>query len=66
MAKKYKSVAEFVKAAHDGKFKGVVIVDNDCVHAYVDEEMVFDFGDQGPENVLVDVLEAVGANADRA
>ncbi len=64
--KKYQSTGEFVKAALAGKFKGVVIVDNDCVTAHVDEEEVFNFGDQGPEGALVDVLEAIGAKADFA
>lgn len=65
MAKKYKSVAEFVKAAQGGKFKGVVIVDNDCVNAYVGDDEVFDFDDAGPEGALIDVLEAIGAKAER-
>ena len=65
MAKKYKSAAEFVRAAQSVKFKGVVIVDNDCVTAYVGDDTVFDFDESGPECALIDVLEAIGAKAER-
>ena len=65
MAKKYKTVRAFVNAAQSGEFKGVVIVDNDCVYAYVGDEEVFDFNDANPEEVLIDVLEALGVNAER-
>lgn len=62
----YQSAAEFVKDVQDGKFKGEVIVDNDCVHAYSGEDMVFDFNDDGPEGALIAVLKALGVNAQDA
>lgn len=62
---KYQTTDEFVKAVKDGKFSGKVVVDNDCVNAYEGGEEVFDFEDAGPEGVLIDVLTALGVNAER-
>lgn len=62
---KYETTDEFVKAVQAGEFTGRVIVDNDCVNAYQDDEEVCDFEDSGPEGALIDVLASLGANAER-
>ena len=62
---KYKSIAEFLQSVKAGNFTGEVIVDNDCVYAYVGDDRVFDFEDHGPEGALVEVLLALGIFAVR-
>jgi putative transposase len=55
------------KLKKQGKFKGrVIIFDNDCVLAYDDGEVVFDFVGKSPSDALFFVLEAIGANVDYA
>lgn len=58
------TTAEFLAAARRGDFTGTVLVDNDNVSARVNDESVFDFQDQGPAGVLLDVLEALGIEAE--
>lgn len=63
---KYASFPKFLEACHTGEFTGHVIVDNDCVGAYQptsidgDTEHVFNFGGEGPEGALIDVLTQLG------
>jgi hypothetical protein len=62
---KYETTSDFVKAVQTGAFTGRVIVDNDCVNAFEGDEEVCDFEGSGPEGALIDVLAALGANAER-
>ena len=65
---KYKTLVELAEAARTGEFKGRVIVDNDCVDAYTDEESGGErvFAGDGPEYELVELLSGMGLNANRA
>lgn len=62
---KYKSLESFMQAKEKGKFDGVVVVDNDNVKAY-DKKLncVYDFGEAGPESVLVSILRRIGFNVE--
>ena len=71
MPKKYQTLEELCAAAKSGEFTGHIIVDNDCVGAYQpmgddDSECVFDFGGEGPEGALIDILTFMGLDADRS
>ena len=68
---KYGTIQEFIEAAKAGELAGVTVtVDNDSVYAYKhdededDSEKVFDFNDAGPREVLIDVLGALGIEAE--
>ncbi len=63
---KYKDTKSFLKAIQNKSFKGRVIVDNDCVLAYDDGEVLFDCVGKSPSDALFFVLEAIGANVDYA
>lgn len=65
---KYKTLEELAAAARSGEFKGRVIVDNDCVDAYTNEEDGGEhvYAGDGPEYELVELLTNMGLNADRA
>ena len=62
---KYKTTKAFITAVQTGKFAGIVIVDNDSVEACQDGDAVCDFERRHPEEVLIDVLEALGVSAER-
>ena len=69
---KYQTFEQLAAAAKSGEFTGTVIVDNDCVHAFQPDaddggnEMVFNFNGEGPEGALVELLNGLGVNAERA
>lgn len=63
---KYETIAEFLDAAKSGEFTGRVIIDNDCVSAYQDDEKVFDFEGDGPDSALFSILKHLGINAEFA
>ena len=63
---KYKSLESFMQAKEKGRLdEVVVIVDNDSVKAY-DKKLncVYDFGEAGPELVLVSILRRIGFNVE--
>ncbi len=69
---KYKTIQEFLEAAKSGELAGVTVtVDNDSIYAYKysdtddgDDEKVFDFNDAGPQQALVELLQAIGIEAE--
>ena len=62
---KYEDTKSFLEAVKNKSFKGrVIIFDNDCVLAYDDGEVVFDFVGKSPSDALFFVLEYLGANVD--
>lgn len=59
------STEEFVALAKSGKMNdAIVIVDNDSVDAYIGNDRVCNFHDEGPQRALIDVLVALGVNAE--
>ncbi len=63
---KYEDTKSFIEAVQNKSFKGRVIVDNDCVLAYDNGEITFDFCGQSPVYALFFVLEALGVDVDYA
>lgn len=63
---KYEDTKSFLDAVRNKSFKGRVIVDCDCVLAYENGELAFDFNDRSPVDALFFVLEALGADVDNA
>ena len=67
---KYKTLRAFLAAHKSGQFTGYVCVDNDSVIACQPTEdgdpvEVFDFGGDGPEGALIDLLGTLGIEAER-
>lgn len=59
------STEEFIALAKSGKMgDAVVIVDNDCVDAYIGDDKVCDFHGDAPRRALIDVLAALGVSAE--
>lgn len=58
---KYEKLEDFMQAKEKGEFTGVIIVDNEFVVAYdSDDNCVYDFGEAGPESVLIAILSRLG------
>lgn len=63
---KYEYLQSFLDAVKNKSFKGRILVDCDCVLAYENVELAFDFGWQSPGDALFSVLEAIGSDVDYA
>ena len=59
---KYEDTKQFLDAVRNKSFEGRVIVDCDCVLAYENGELAFDFENLSPRDALFFVLEYLGAN----
>jgi len=44
----------------------LVLVDNDCLYAQVDDETIYRFDGDGPELVLMEAFKLLGLKAERA
>jgi hypothetical protein len=67
----FQNISEFIAAAKAGELEGVTVtVDNDSVYAYRhdeendDSEKVYGFNDAGPREVLIELLCALGVEAE--
>ena len=61
---RYKTLKALAAAAAKKQFTGVVMVDNDQVLAYQDEQLVYDFAGLGPRQALHAALAVLGIAAE--
>lgn len=61
---KYEYLQSFLDAVKNKSFEGRILVDCDCVLAYENGELAFDFENLSPRDAIFFVLEYLGANVD--